>query len=132
MNKVILIGRVGNGPELYNSDNGKFAKCSLATSERYTKDGEKKEVTEWHNLVINGKLVEIFERYVGKGKQICVEGKLRYRKYAGKDNIERTIAEVMVNAVELLGSKEDTAHEPQPKQWQPNLKPLDDDEPSAF
>ena len=135
MNKIMLIGRVGRAPEvrITSTDGSKFATLSLATSEKYVKDGEKKETTEWHSLVVNGKLVDIIEKYVTKGKQICVEGKMRYRKYTGKDNIERTAAEVMVTGVELLGSKEDAAHEPQAHTWEPKMHPLDDDdEPSAF
>lgn len=122
MNKIQLIGRVGNAPEIRTTDNGKFATMSLATSERYTKDGEKKEITDWHNLVVNGKLVDIVEQYVTKGKQIYVEGKMRYRKYTGRDRVEKTIAEVMVTGIELLGGGEAPQ---QPNEFRPVHRPLE-------
>ena len=133
MNKAILIGRVGHTPEIINTDGGKFAKCSLATSERYTKDGEKKEITDWHNLVINGKLVDVVERFVTKGKQIYVEGRIRYRKYTGKDGVEKTTTEIMVSNIELLGGG-DAPQSAQDapgaqKEWRVNYQPLDDNDP---
>jgi single-strand DNA-binding protein len=103
MNKIQLIGRVGGVNEYTSQDGSKFVKLSLATNEYYTQDGERKEATEWHSLIVNGRLVDVIRRYVGKGKQIYVEGKMRYRKYTGRDNIERTVAEVYVNGLELLG-----------------------------
>lgn len=133
MNKIMLIGRVGHTPEIINTDGGRFAKLSLATSERYTKDGEKKEITDWHSLVVNGKLVDVVEKFVGKGKQIFVEGRMRYRKYTGKDNVEKIAAEVMVTGLELLsgGDPTNAPQSPQPASvgYQPVLTPLDDDEP---
>lgn len=136
MNKIMLIGRVGHTPEIINTDGGRFAKLSLATSERYTKDGERKEITDWHSLVVNGKLVDVVEKYVGKGKQIFVEGKMRYRKYTGKDNVEKIASEVYVTGLELLGggdtpqTAQDTPQQPQTPAdgWQPTLNPLDNDE----
>lgn len=133
MNKIMLIGRVGHTPEIINTDGGRFAKLSLATSERYTKDGERKEITDWHSLVVNGKLVDVVEKFVGKGKQIFVEGRMRYRKYTGKDNVEKIAAEVMVTGMELLsgGDPANAPQSPQPASagYQPVLTPLDDDEP---
>lgn len=108
MNKIMLIGRVGHTPDIINNDGGRFAKVSLATSERYTKDGEKKEITDWHTLIIPDRLVNTVEKYCPKGKQIYVEGRMRYRKFTGKDGAEKTAAEVMVSGIELLGSKEDS------------------------
>lgn len=103
MNRIELIGRVGYVSEYSTQDGGKFVKVSLATSERYVKDGERVEHTEWHSLIFSGKLADVVSRYVGKGKQLFVEGRMRYRKYADRLNIERTAAEVVVTGMEMLG-----------------------------
>ena len=78
-NKVTLIGHTGKEVEIVNFEKGKLAKVSLATNDYYTNSlGEKVEETQWHNLVFNGKLADIMEKYVQKGKEIAVEGKLVY------------------------------------------------------
>ena len=84
-NKVTLIGRTGKDVETVKFENGKIAKVSLATSDHYTNAlGEKVEETQWHNLVANGKLADIMEKYVEKGKEIAVEGKVIYRNWDDK------------------------------------------------
>ena len=106
-NKVQLIGNVGQDPVVRTTENGsKFATCSLATNETYTKKqtGEKVTETQWHNLVFNNKNADIVEQYVTKGKQIAVEGKLKTRKFTGKDGIVRYATEIMVTEIVLLGS----------------------------
>jgi single-strand DNA-binding protein len=107
VNKVILVGRLGKEPEVRNLDNGAIvANFSLATSESY-KDkttGDKKEITEWHNIVIWGKLAEIVQRYVHKGDLIYVEGKLRTRSWE-KDGVTKYTTEVLGDNMTMLGSR---------------------------
>lgn len=105
-NKVTLIGRTGKAVEVVNFENGKLAKVSLATTDHYTNSlGEKVEETQWHNLVVNGKLADIMEKYVDKGKEIAVEGKIVYRTYDDKEGIKRYMTEVRVDELVLLSSK---------------------------
>ena len=105
-NKVTLIGRTGKEVEMVKFENGQLAKVSLATSEHYTNaKGEKVEETQWHNLVCYGKTAEIMEKYVEKGKEIAVEGKIMYRTYDDKDGQKRYITEIRVEELVLLGSK---------------------------
>ena len=105
-NKVTLIGRTGKEVEIVKFENGQLAKVSLATTDHYTNaKGEKVEETQWHNLVINGKLSEVFQKYVEKGKEICVEGKIVYRTYDDKEGNKRYTTEIRVDEMLLLGSK---------------------------
>jgi len=105
-NKVTLIGRTGKEVEIVNFENGKLAKVSLATSDYYTNAaGEKVEETQWHNLSVGGKLADIMEKYVEKGKEIAVEGKIVYRSYDDKDGVKRYITEIRVDELVLLGGK---------------------------
>mgnify|MGYP003499373917 FL=1 len=105
-NKITLIGRTGKEVEIVQFENGKIAKVSLATSDYYTNAlGEKVEETQWHNLVCNGKLADLMEKYVEKGKEIAVEGKVVYRNYDDKEGQKRYITEVRVDQLVLLGSK---------------------------
>lgn len=105
-NKVTLIGHTGKEVEIVNFEKGKIAKVTLATNDFYTNSqGEKVEETQWHNLVVNGKLAEIMEKYVTKGKEIAVEGKLVYRSYDDKDGQKRYITEIRVDELVLLGAK---------------------------
>lgn len=106
-NTVTLIGYTGKEVETVNFDNGSLkASVSLATSDHYTNaKGEKIEETQWHTLVAFGKVAEIFQKYVSKGKEIAVEGKLTYRSYDDKDGVKRYITEIRVDEILLLGSK---------------------------
>ena len=105
-NKVTLIGHTGKEVEIVNFEKGKLAKVSLATNDYYTNSlGEKVEETQWHNLVFNGKLADIMEKYVQKGKEIAVEGKLVYRMYDDKDGQKRFFTEIRVEELVLLGAK---------------------------
>lgn len=108
VNKVILLGNVGNDPEIRESNGGKFATFRLATTDRaYTKkDGTQvPERTEWHSVIANGALVTTIERYVHKGTKLYIEGKLRTRKYTARDNTERSVTEIYLDQMELLGGK---------------------------
>ena len=105
-NKVTLIGRTGKEVEIVKFENGKLAKVSLATTDYYTNSlGEKVEETQWHNLVANGKLADIMEKYVEKGKEIAVEGKIVYRTYDDKDGVKRYTTDIRVEELVMVGSK---------------------------
>ncbi len=103
-NKVQLIGRLGQEPEIVNLESGKkLAKFSLATNENYTNaKGEKEENTEWHNIVAWGKTAEIIEKYVNKGQEIAIEGKLTSRSFEDKEGIKRYITEVVCSEMLML------------------------------
>lgn len=105
-NKVTLIGHTGKEVEITQLEKGIRAAVSLATNDYYTNAmGEKVEETQWHNLVAFGKTAEIFQKYVTKGKEIAVEGKLVYRSYDDKDGNKRHVTEIRVEEVVLLGAK---------------------------
>ncbi|WP_452222252.1 single-stranded DNA-binding protein [Lacinutrix salivirga] len=113
-NKVQLIGNVGNEPEITNLESGKkVAKFSIATNESYKDSkGEKVTNTQWHNIVAWGKIAEIVEKYVGKGKEVALEGKLTSRSYETKEGEKRYVTEVVIDEILLLGIKgEDNATE---------------------
>mgnify|MGYP003643538618 CR=1 FL=1 len=112
-NKVQLIGNVGNEPEITNLESGKkVAKFSIATNESYKDSkGEKVTNTQWHNIVAWGKIAEIVEKYVGKGKEVALEGKLTSRSYETKEGEKRYVTEVVVDEILLLGIKGDSATE---------------------
>jgi len=104
-NKVQLIGHVGNDPEIKTFDGGKkLAKLSIATNESYKNEkGEKVEETQWHNLVAWGKTADIIEKYVVKGKEIAIEGKLAHRSYEDKNGEKRYVTEVVIDELLMLG-----------------------------
>ncbi|HEY6144205.1 MAG TPA: single-stranded DNA-binding protein [Flavobacterium sp.] len=104
-NTVQLIGHVGNDPEIKTFDGGKkVANITIATNEVYYKEnGDKVEQTEWHKVVAWGKTAEIIEKYVTKGKEIGIEGKLTHRSYDDKNGEKRYVTEVVANEVLLLG-----------------------------
>ena len=111
VNKVILLGNVGKDPQIRDGNGLKFATFSLATTDKsYTKrDGTvMPERTEWHNIVANGNIVQVIERYVKAGTKLYIEGKLRTRKYTARDNTERQVTEVYVDSMKLLGSKQES------------------------
>lgn len=104
-NKVQLIGNIGNDPEIITLDSGKkLAKFSLATNESY-KDasGQKQTKTDWHNLIAWGKTCDIIEKYVTKGKEIAIEGKLTNRSYETKEGEKRYITEIVVSELLMFG-----------------------------
>lgn len=107
VNKVILVGRLGKDPETRYMTNGEaVTNVTLATSENWKdKNGEKQERTEWHNLVFYRRLAEIAGEYLKKGSQIYVEGKLQTRKWQDKEGKDRYTTEIIVNEMQMLGSK---------------------------
>ena len=106
-NKVQLIGNLGNAPEVKTTESGKkLARFSVATNESYRNaKGEKVTETTWHNLVAWGKVADIAEKYLNKGTEVAIEGKLINRSYTDKEGIKKYITEVQVNELLLLGNK---------------------------
>ena len=106
-NKVQLIGNLGNAPEVKTLESGKkMARFSEATSENYRNaKGEKVTETQWHSLVAWGKVAEIVEKYLSKGKEVAIEGKLINRSYNDKDGNKKYITEIQVNELLMLGVK---------------------------
>ena len=106
VNKVILVGNLGKDPEVISFDGGvKKASFSLATTEVYrTRDGQDMEQTEWHNVVLWRGLAEIAEKYLRKGSQIYVEGRIKSRSYE-KDGQKRYITEIECDNLTMLGNK---------------------------
>lgn len=106
-NKVQLIGNLGKSPEIKSTDAGKkWVRFSVATDETYTNNkGEKVKETQWHNLVAWGKMAEIIEKYLDKGSEVAIEGKLINRDYTDKDGVKKYISEIQVNEMLMLGGK---------------------------
>jgi single-strand DNA-binding protein len=106
-NKVQLIGNLGNAPEIKTTEGGKkLARFSMATNESYRNaQGEKITETQWHNLIAWGKVADIAEKFLVKGSEVAIEGKLINRNYTDKDGIKKYITEVQVNEVLMLGEK---------------------------
>ncbi|AEM71508.1 single-strand binding protein [Allomuricauda ruestringensis DSM 13258] len=107
-NKVQLIGNVGQDPVITNLENDKkVARLSLATNEHYrNKKGEKVTNTEWHNVTAWGKTADIIEKFVSKGKELAIEGKLTSRSYEDKEGNKRYVTEVVANEILLLGGND--------------------------
>ncbi len=140
VNKVILVGHLGKDPEVRTIDSGvKVARFSLATTETYKdRNGERKDVTEWHNIVVWRNLAEIAEKYLTKGKLIYLEGKLQTRSW-DDNGAKRYATEVIASDFRMLGAKGDsspssvpfpTSATPEPKETGNELPPFltDDDE----
>ena len=106
-NKVQLIGNLGNDPEIITLESGKkLAKLSIATNESYKNaQGEKVTDTQWHNVVAWNKTAEIVEKYLHKGSEVAIEGKLTSRSYETKEGEKRYITEVVCNELLMLGGK---------------------------
>lgn len=108
VNKVILVGNLGREPETRFTAEGGTPICriAVATSRRYNdKQGQLQEETEWHNVVYFGKQAEIVQTYLHKGSSVYVEGRLRTRKYTGKDGVERYSTEIIGETVQFLGGR---------------------------
>lgn len=115
INKVILLGNVGADPEFRALDGGKkVARIRVATTERYTdQQGNKQEQTEWHSVTLWGGLADVVDKYVHKGSQVFLEGKIRTREWTDKDNQKRFTTEIMANEMKLLGRSKDANEVPQ-------------------
>ncbi|MCK5884423.1 MAG: single-stranded DNA-binding protein [Bacteriovoracaceae bacterium] len=107
VNKVILLGRLGQDPEMKHTPSG-TAVCnfSMATSESWAdKTGQRQERTEWHRIVVWGKLAELCNQYLAKGRQAFVEGRLQTRSWDGKDGSKRYTTEVVATTVQFIGAQ---------------------------
>lgn len=108
VNKVILVGRLGADPELKQTSGDPVCNFSLATSDTWTdKEGKKQEKTEWHRIVVWGKLAELCAKYLSKGRQAYVEGKIQTRSWEDKDKVKRYTTEIVSREVTFLGGKDD-------------------------
>lgn len=112
LNKVILIGNLGNDPEVKTLDNGnKIANLSLATTESYkNKEGEKVNNTEWHRLVCYGKGAEILEKYTSKGSKLYVEGSIHTRSWEDNDGNKKYSTEIKVKDFKFLGGNDGSSN----------------------
>ncbi len=139
VNKVILLGNLGKDPEIRQLPSGQsVASFSLATTENYTsKTGERVKQTEWHRISAFGKLAEIAGKYLHKGKQVYVEGKLRTRQWEDNNSQKHSMTEIIASTIQLLGqanaggSGQDDFSDPMPEP-QVNAAPAggtDDDVP---
>lgn len=109
INKVILIGNLGKDPEVRHLDNGvKVARFSLATTESYKdREGNRKEQTEWHNIVLWRGLAEVAERFLKKGNTVYIEGKIRNRQWEDKEGNTRYTTEIQADNMTMLGGRKD-------------------------
>jgi single-strand DNA-binding protein len=106
-NSVQLIGRLGKDPEVKVFDKSKKATFSISTTDSYkNQKGEKVDDTQWHNVVIWGQLADVVEKYLKKGMEVCVEGKLMHRNFETDKGEKRYITEINVNDLLMLGGKE--------------------------
>lgn len=108
VNKVILVGNLGRDPEVrYLPSGDAVANVTIATSSKYkSKTGEMVEETEWHRVTFFGKLAEIAGQYLKKGRPVYVEGRIKTRKYTDKDGAEKYATDIIVNEMQMLGSRE--------------------------
>lgn len=106
-NKVQLIGNLGSDPDIRNTESGKkMARVSIATNENYRNaKGETIKETQWHNAIAWGKNAELMEKYLTKGSQVAIEGKLVSRNYVDKEGVKRYVTEVQVNDILFLNGR---------------------------
>lgn len=109
-NRVQLVGNLGSNPEVKTFDNGnKVAKFTMATNEVYNNgNGKTTESTQWHNIVAWGKQAEIAEKYLSKGKEIAIEGRLTYRQYEDKNQQKKHITEIVLNSYIVFPAKQNS------------------------
>lgn len=131
VNKVILVGNVGADPDVRYLDNGTaVASLSLATSEVYkNKNGERITQTEWHNVVLWRGLAEITEKYVKKGMQLYIEGRLQTRSWDDKEGVKRYTTEVVADNMQMLSRKDDKKTETNTQTEAPKEEEQEDDLP---
>lgn len=130
VNKVILVGNVGKDPETKFMSNGDaVTNLTIATSESWKdKSGDKQEKTEWHRVTFYRKLAEIAGKYLAKGSQVYIEGKLETRKWTDKEGIEKYSTEIIADEMKMLGSKtkEDSKPAAKPKVYVAGFNEDDD------
>ena len=130
MNKVILIGRLGQDPELKEFTNGNMAKFSIATSEKWKdNDGNAKEKTEWHNIVVWGKTAEFAGEWLKRGQLVSIEGKLQTRDWES-DGVTKYMTEIVADTITMLGGKGDVQESQ--SNYPPEFPPDVDDDDLPF
>lgn len=133
INKVILVGRLGADPEIrYTQSGAGVANFNLATSENWTdRDGQRQERTEWHRIVVWGKMAETCSQYLSKGRQVYVEGRLQTRSWDDKDGNKRYTTEVVANTVQFLdrGERNTASADAQAIEPPSEAPPMDEDIP---
>ncbi|NIG81801.1 single-stranded DNA-binding protein [Klebsiella sp. Ap-873] len=135
VNKVIIVGNLGQDPEVrYLPNGGAVANITLATSEswRDKQTGETKEKTEWHRVVLFGKLAEVAGEYLRKGSQVYIEGKLTTRKWTDQSGVEKYTTEIHVNVggtMQMLGGKQEGSQQSKPQQKQQRSSQSSSNEP---
>jgi single-strand DNA-binding protein len=107
LNKILLIGHLGRDPEIrYTPEGAQVASFSIATSENWTdKSGTRQEKTDWHNIKAWGKLADLSKRFLTKGRQVYIEGRIHYSEYTDRDGNKRSKAEITASQIVLLGSR---------------------------
>ncbi len=112
VNKVMLLGNLGRDPEVRYMPNGDpVANFSIATTEQWKdKNGERQSRTEWHNITLYRGLADIAGKYLKKGSQVFIEGRIQSRKYTGKDGVERTAYEIIGNEMKMVGGRSDNSN----------------------
>ncbi|MBN2809380.1 MAG: single-stranded DNA-binding protein [Deltaproteobacteria bacterium] len=106
VNKVILVGHLGGDPEMkYGSSGAAFTTFTMATTDSWVKDGQREERTEWHRIIAFGKLAEICAKWLHKGKQIYLEGRIQTRSWE-QDGVKRYTTEIVASTMQMLGGKE--------------------------
>lgn len=138
VNKVIIVGRLGQDPEVrYAPSGAAFANMTVATSEQWRdkQTGEQKEQTEWHRVVLSGKLAEIAGEYLRKGSEVYLEGKLRTRKWTDQSGVEKYTTEVLVGVggtLQMLGGKREADGQPKQQNSQPQQPKQASEPPMDF
>ena len=123
INKVIIVGNLGNDPEIRTMPNGELvANITVATSESWTdkSTGERKEVTEWHRIVLYRRLAEIAGQYLHKGSQVYIEGRLKTRKWQDSNGQDRYTTEIQGDNLQMLGGRQDELKQAKPSKAKPN------------
>jgi len=113
VNKVLIIGNAGKDPETKYTDAG-VAVCTLTLATKHSwkeKDGQRQEKTEWHRVVFWAKLAEIVDKYVKKGSQVYIEGRLETRKWTDKNGVDRYTTEIVADQMQMLSSKKQETHD---------------------
>ncbi len=113
VNKVILVGHLGGDPEMkYGSSGAPFTTFTMATTDTWVKDGQREERTEWHRIIAFGKLAEICAKWLHKGKQIYLEGRIQTRSWE-QEGIKRYTTEIVAREMQMLGGRGDSGYQPQ-------------------
>lgn len=116
VNKVILLGNLGKDPEVRNLESGaKVATFSLATNRSYkAQDGKRVEETEWHNIVLWGALADLAEKFLAKGRQVFIEGRIRTRQWDDKEGVKRYTTEIVGENMTFVGGRDQRDEPPPP------------------